>query len=80
MNNLFPSFLPLSAYVPIGGSGRLEVIDDRQENDDDTLTESEESGGTPLLYTDQDDSLLSDDIQIMLSVREATYEQLTKAY
>jgi hypothetical protein len=56
------------------------VIDVRQGNDDDTLTESEESGGTPSVYTDQDDSLLSDDMQTMFSVREATDEQLTKAH
>jgi hypothetical protein len=56
------------------------VIDVRQGNDDDTLTELEERGGTPSVYTDQDDSLLSDDMQTMFSVREATDEQLTKAH
>jgi hypothetical protein len=39
-----------------------------------------ESGGTPSVYTDQDDSLLPDDMQTMFSVREATDEQLTKAH
>jgi hypothetical protein len=80
MNNLFPSLPSLPVYVPTGGSGRVEVIDVRQGNDDDTLTESEESGGTPSVYTDQDDSLLSDDMQTMFSVHEATDEQLTKAH
>jgi hypothetical protein len=47
MNNLFPSLPSLSVYVPTGGSGRVKVIDVRQGNDDDTLTESEESRGTP---------------------------------
>jgi hypothetical protein len=80
MNNLFPSLLSLSVYMPTGGSGRVEVIDVIQGNDDDTLTESEEIGGTPSVYTDQDDRLLSDDMQTMFSVREATDEQLTKAH
>jgi hypothetical protein len=56
------------------------VIDNRQENDDDTLIESEESGGTPSVYTDQYDSLLLDDMQTMFSVCEATAEKLTKAH
>jgi hypothetical protein len=64
----------------MGGSGRVEVIDDRQENYDDTLTNIKESGGTPSVYTDQDDSLLSVDMQIMFSVREATDDQLTTAH
>jgi hypothetical protein len=80
MNNIFPSLPPLSVYVPTGGSGRVEVIDVRQENDNDTLTESDDSGGTPSVYTDQDYSLLSDDMQTMLSVRETTNEQLTKTH
>jgi hypothetical protein len=80
MNNLFPSVPPLPVYVTKGGSGQVEVIDVRQGNEDDTLTESEESGGIPSVYTDQDDSPLSDDMQTMLSVREATDEQLTKAH
>jgi hypothetical protein len=80
MNNLFPSLPPLPVYVPTGGSGQVEVIYVRQDNDDDTLTESEESGGTSSVYTDQDDSILSDDTQTMFSVREATDEQLTKAH
>jgi hypothetical protein len=67
-------------YVPTGGSGRVKVIDDRHENDDYTLTESEESGGIPSVYTDQDDSLLSDDMQTMFLVCEATDEKLTKAH
>jgi hypothetical protein len=79
MNNLFPSLPPFPVYVPTGGSGRVEVIDVRQDNDDDTLTESDESGGTPTVYTDQYDSLLLDDTQTIFSVREATDEQLTKA-
>jgi hypothetical protein len=56
------------------------VIDVRQGNDDDTLTESEESGGTPSVYTDQDDSLLSDDMHTMFSVHEATDVQFMKAH
>jgi hypothetical protein len=70
MNNLFPSLPSLSVYVPTGGSGRVEVIYVRQGNDDDTFTESEESGGTPSVYTDQDDSILPDDMQKMFSVRK----------
>jgi hypothetical protein len=60
------------------------VIDDRQENDYDTLTKSEDIGGNPSVYTDRDDSTegspLSDDMQTMFLVREATDEHLTKAH
>jgi hypothetical protein len=76
MNNLFLSLPPLPVYVPTGGIGRVEVIDDKQDNDDDTLTESEESGGTPSVCTDQYDRLLLDDMQTIFLVHEATDEQL----
>jgi hypothetical protein len=48
MNNLFPSLPPLPVYVPTGGSGRVEVIDVRQDNDDDVNTSGK--AGTQILH------------------------------
>jgi hypothetical protein len=80
MNNLFQTLPPLPVYVSMGGSVQVEVVDVRKDNYDDTLNDSEESGGTPSVYIDQDDSLLTDDMQTIISVREVTDELLMKAH